>query len=345
MNNGQKDKLLKAFLKEFEKARLIKRSGKRFELTHDSLATKITEKRNANEIAYIEAVRLLKSKLRLSLKPETKDYFTERQLVFLQPFIEREKIKSEFPENDWTLCKNLINESQQLIKEKKEKEKIRLEKEKKQLLEKQALLEKNRRNQRRFIYFLLGASFTLIGLFTYAFYLQKKLADSRLLETLEAEKLKTQGNYEGALKVLAELDQKYSSATFKEIIKEKKDTFEQVRKWMAMADNFFQKNDYRQSLLYIDSSFQLSPDGFIQKNQESVMQIRDEQVADLAGDINRLIEQSRRSDPAIIDAKNKYCQAKYYNPAFDSLGLKKKKINDILSLKGLENELIADCAN
>ena len=340
MTDEQKNTLYKAFLKEFEKARLIKRSGKRFELTHDSLGTKVAEKRNANEIAYIEAVRLLKSKFRLSLKAETKDYFTERHLLYLQPFVEGKKIKTEFSEMDWQSCRALIGESEQIIEQEKEKEKTRLEAEKQQLIERQQLLEKNQRSQKRFIYFLMTAGIILTSLTIYAFILQNKILHSQLLA---ADGLKVQGNYEGAITVLQELDRAFSTRSLRKEIQHKRDTFIQIKNWMAIADSSLTTKNYHLSLLYIDSSRQLSPDGFINKTYATIKDDRDKTIGNLVKDIDRLIEQSKISTPAILDAKTKYCRIKYFDPEYDGQEAKKKEINVILTSKGMSDKLITDC--
>lgn len=59
----------------------------RYELAHDSLAKHIAGKRSEEEIALLEVQRLLKSQT--SLKVEARSYFSENQLAFIEPFLEK----------------------------------------------------------------------------------------------------------------------------------------------------------------------------------------------------------------------------------------------------------------
>jgi len=69
----------------------------RYELAHDSLAKHIAGKRSEEEIALLEVQRLLKSQT--SLKVEARSYFSENQLAFIEPFLE--KLRPTEAEQAW----------------------------------------------------------------------------------------------------------------------------------------------------------------------------------------------------------------------------------------------------
>lgn len=58
-----------------------------YEIAHDSLAQRIAEKRSDEEIARLEVRRLIRSQT--ALKMEAREYFTEKQLSFIEPFLEQ----------------------------------------------------------------------------------------------------------------------------------------------------------------------------------------------------------------------------------------------------------------
>ncbi|MBL4648539.1 MAG: ATP-binding protein [Aureispira sp.] len=64
-----------------------------YEIAHDSLALRIAEKRSDDEIALLEVRNLIKSQS--LLKDEARELFSEKQLGFISPFLERLKLSSE----------------------------------------------------------------------------------------------------------------------------------------------------------------------------------------------------------------------------------------------------------
>jgi len=68
-----------------------------YEIAHDSLAKRIAEKRSDEEIALLEVRRLIKSQV--NLKEEAREYFTEKQLGFIGPFLEQLALTPE--EHNW----------------------------------------------------------------------------------------------------------------------------------------------------------------------------------------------------------------------------------------------------
>ncbi|HEV8508177.1 MAG TPA: ATP-binding protein, partial [Chitinophagaceae bacterium] len=82
-----------------------------FEIAHDSLAKPISERRSVEETALLEIKRLIKNQV--TVKDEARAYFTERQLLFIEPYLDKLKVSSE--ENDW------ISKSRNDIQEQKKK--------------------------------------------------------------------------------------------------------------------------------------------------------------------------------------------------------------------------------
>lgn len=85
-----------------------------YEIAHDSLAQRIAEKRSDDEIALLEVRRLIKSQN--LMKAEARELFSEKQLLFIEPFIEKIKLNKQE--------KTLIEESRKDVEYKKS-EKLR----------------------------------------------------------------------------------------------------------------------------------------------------------------------------------------------------------------------------
>ena len=82
-----------------------------YEVAHDSLALRIAEKRSDEEIALLEVKNLIKSQS--LLKNEARELFSEKQLAFIAPFLDRIQLNP--------LEQQLLDESKaQVLKEQKE---------------------------------------------------------------------------------------------------------------------------------------------------------------------------------------------------------------------------------
>jgi formylglycine-generating enzyme required for sulfatase activity len=86
-------------LEAFSKGRILRFSeqDQRYEVKHDSLAKRIHAKRSDDDIAVLEVQRLVKNQL--SLKPEAREWFTEKQLGFIEPLLDR--LAPLEAERDW----------------------------------------------------------------------------------------------------------------------------------------------------------------------------------------------------------------------------------------------------
>ncbi len=113
--------LLNDIIQAFVSARILRFSEKdqRYEIAHDSLAKQVNAKRSDEEIAILEVQRLISSQV--SVKQEVREYFTEKQLLFIEPYLE--KFKESEEEEKW------IAASRANVEEQKRQEYLRKEEE------------------------------------------------------------------------------------------------------------------------------------------------------------------------------------------------------------------------
>lgn len=137
-------KLVNRLILYFITQRIIRQSpnGTIFELGHDTLAKQIHQKRSDEQLALLEVQRLIRSQV--AIKPESREFFSEKQLTFIKPFLTQYTPSDE--EMDW------LNKSRKHAIEVSEME------ERKRMEE----LIKTRKRLRFFI-FLLMLSFIAIG--------------------------------------------------------------------------------------------------------------------------------------------------------------------------------------
>ncbi|MBN7815640.1 ATP-binding protein [Algoriphagus pacificus] len=83
-----------------------------YEIAHDSLAKPIADKRSVDEKAVLEVKRLIKSQV--GVKEEARELFTEKQLIFLEPYLGKFKLSEE--ESNW------VTKSRESLKNEKQKE-------------------------------------------------------------------------------------------------------------------------------------------------------------------------------------------------------------------------------
>ena len=91
-----------------------------FEIAHDSLAKPIAEKRSVEEKALLEIKRLIKSQV--SVKDEAREYFTERQLLFIEPYLDKFKVSDE--EQDWISKSSAYVQEQNEFEKKKQQDEL-----------------------------------------------------------------------------------------------------------------------------------------------------------------------------------------------------------------------------
>lgn len=86
-------------LNDLQNRRILRYSeqNQRYEIAHDTLAKQIHAKRSDEEIAILEVQRLVKSQS--TLKADVREYFTEKQLLFIEPYLNR--FRPEAEEQQW----------------------------------------------------------------------------------------------------------------------------------------------------------------------------------------------------------------------------------------------------
>jgi hypothetical protein len=87
--------VLTATIQEFVNARILRYTEKDelYEVVHDTLAKQIAGKRSDEEIALLEVQRLIKTQ---TLAPtEVREYFSEKQLLFIEPFLPKLSLEEE----------------------------------------------------------------------------------------------------------------------------------------------------------------------------------------------------------------------------------------------------------
>jgi hypothetical protein len=141
-----------------------------YEISHDSLAKPIAEKRSVEEKALLEIKRLIKSQV--GVNEEAREFFTEKQLIYIEPYLDKFKTNPE--EQNW------IEKSEKFIQEQKE------------LAAKNKLLEltKKRQEKRKWIAIIMS-----ILLVSAAFVLLKSI------ESQKKEISSLQARYEDQLKL------------------------------------------------------------------------------------------------------------------------------------------------
>lgn len=110
--------LVNDVVEEFSNSRLVRynENMETYEISHDSLAKPIAEKRSVEETALLEIKRLIKSQV--GVKEDAREYFTEKLLLYLEPYLG--KFKQTEEEKNW-IAKSKVSLQQEKQKEAKQK--------------------------------------------------------------------------------------------------------------------------------------------------------------------------------------------------------------------------------
>ncbi|WP_425638142.1 ATP-binding protein [Algoriphagus yeomjeoni] len=145
-------KLVNDVVEAFSNNRLLRynENTDTYEISHDSLAKPIAERRSVEETALLEVKRLIKSQIGVS--DEAREFFSEKQLIYIEPYLAKIKLSEE--ELNWIA---------------KSKSEIQLQKE--QLIKNQ-LIEINKKRKERakwitIIVSILLLSFVVVVLFVF----------------------------------------------------------------------------------------------------------------------------------------------------------------------------------
>lgn len=134
------NKLIDTVVEEFVNGRIIRydEDADTYELAHDSLAKRISEKRSKQETDLLEAKNILKFKAARNYGKG--ELLTENDMFFIDPLLDKLKLTTEEA--------RLVKGSKDAIEQQRKSEELRLRKENEQLSERKTLLEKNARWQR-----------------------------------------------------------------------------------------------------------------------------------------------------------------------------------------------------
>ena len=114
-------KLIDEAVEAFVSSRIVNyaENDNLYELAHDSLALSIMAKRSDEEIAILEVQRLIKSQV--SVADAAREFFTEKQLLFIEPYLEKFKVSDE--ELNWiTKSRTNVQDQKDLEKKKQQEE-------------------------------------------------------------------------------------------------------------------------------------------------------------------------------------------------------------------------------
>lgn len=116
--------IIKQILLTFVNRRILRYSENEqlYEIAHDSLAKQIHAKRSDEEIALLEVQRLVKSQA--LIKEDSREYFTERQLQLIEPFLD--KYTPGKAELEWIEQSRRHIEAQKTAEKEKQQEELAL---------------------------------------------------------------------------------------------------------------------------------------------------------------------------------------------------------------------------
>jgi hypothetical protein len=118
MDKGLLDEVVDAFVN----SRIVNcaENENLYELAHDSLALNIAAKRSDEDIAILEVQRLIESQV--AVQDEGREFFTERQLLFIEPYLEKFKPTDE--ERNWIAESRANVQYKRGLEKKKQREEL-----------------------------------------------------------------------------------------------------------------------------------------------------------------------------------------------------------------------------
>lgn len=185
--------------------------GKALELSHDSLAQKIAEKRSEEDIAQLEIRRMIKGQV--TMDKAMREMFSEQKLLFMEPFLPMLRKRNLIDEQGLALIENSWKDLKRQKLEKANEQKIALEAEQ----AKNEILKKSLRVNRRLS---ILASFIailaiLFGSLFFRFYRENQEKINTIQRTARinaAQKLMDAGNQFKSVESFADAKDSYTKA-------------------------------------------------------------------------------------------------------------------------------------
>jgi len=119
-------KIVDSVVEAFIHSRMLRynESTDTYELSHDALAKPIAEKRSVEDNTLLEIKRLIHNQV--SINQEAREYFTEKQLLFIEPYANKIVLRKE--ELEWiSNSKDYVEEQKKLkLKEQKRKRRVKI---------------------------------------------------------------------------------------------------------------------------------------------------------------------------------------------------------------------------
>jgi formylglycine-generating enzyme required for sulfatase activity len=194
--------LLTRVLESFVSRRILRFSEneQRYEIAHDSLAKQLHARRTDDEIALLEVQRLIRSQV--AIKAEAREYFTGKQLDFIEPFLPQLRLTDE--EKNWLKSSKQYRQEQEAAEEQRQKEELaaaRAQAEKEKELREKAQEKEKQARQRTRLAMLISLIAIVMAIFAgnTLLNLQRSNQDVVRLILQNAEKDIYQLKYEEAL--------------------------------------------------------------------------------------------------------------------------------------------------
>jgi hypothetical protein len=206
---------LKNVVGELNKRRILRfeEDEQVYEIAHDSLAKQIAEKRTDEQIAILEVQRLVKAQS--YGKKDVREYFTEKQLNFIEPYLTKFKASPE--ELDW------IEQSKQYVQAQKDAEQQKQERllaEAEERAQKEAELRKNAEvekqnalisQKRAKLYSMIAIMVAFVSVvgagFALYFYMEANKAQARALQSMKQMEMAKEAEKRAQLERINLIDQ------------------------------------------------------------------------------------------------------------------------------------------
>jgi hypothetical protein len=199
-----------------------------YELVHDSIAEKISEKRDRDEVNFLEVTQLIKNQM--SNFNTVQVYFTEQQLSFIDIYLERLNSRNALTPEEQRLIdesRHKLLEEKRAMEEMQQRELTAAQQVAKRERELREEVEKSKRKAVRGRNISIGVVIFLLLVFFIAYYNynRAKVAEHKIIiqkKVYSATKLKESGNEFRKLGKIEEACDSYSKAL--EVLGEEKDT-------------------------------------------------------------------------------------------------------------------------